>query len=33
MALYTGAFGGLIGGAFFVVSIWARFIAKKHDGG
>ncbi|CAK0783481.1 hypothetical protein CVIRNUC_006680 [Coccomyxa viridis] len=32
MALYTGAFGGVIGGAFFVLSIWARPIAKQHSG-
>ena len=32
MALYTGAFGGVIGGAFFVLSIWARPIAKQHGG-
>lgn len=32
MALYTGAFGGIIGGAFFVLSIWAHFLAKKNGG-
>ena len=32
MALYTGAFGGLLGGIFFLISIWARFIDRKHGG-
>ena len=32
MALYTGAFGGIIGGVFFVISVFARPIAKRHGG-
>ena len=32
MALYTGAFGGLIGAVFFLISIWAKFIDRKHGG-
>lgn len=32
MALYTGAFGGLIGCVFFLISIWAKFIDRKHGG-
>ena len=32
MALYTGAFGGLIGAVFFLISIWAKFISRQHGG-
>ena len=27
MALYTGAYGGMLGGLFFLITLWAKKIA------